>query len=199
MLQQLHEKLVFGRRVRRLAAMVAERLPRNARVLDVGAGSGDLAQLVMALRPDVQIEGVDVLVRPDTAILVHRYDGVTLPFEDGSFDAAVIIDVLHHTDNPGAVMAEAARVAKRLVVKDHFRDGFAAGFTLRLMDWVGNAAHGVRLPYNYLSRREWIGLWDAHGLSTDHFADRLGLYPRPFGWLFDRKLHFVTILQRAAA
>lgn len=197
MLQQLHEKLVFGRRVRRLAAMIAERLPQDAHVLDIGAGSGDLARLVMAARPDVRIEGVDVLVRPDTAIVVHAYDGVTLPFADGSFDAAVIIDVLHHTDDPGAVMAEAARVAKQLVIKDHFRDGFAAGFTLRVMDWVGNAAHGVRLPYNYLSRREWARLWDANGLSTDRFADRLGLYPRPFAWLFDRKLHFVTILNQA--
>lgn len=197
MLRHLHEKLVFGRRVRRLAAAIAERLPRDARVLDVGAGSGDLAQRVMALRPDVRIEGVDVLVRPETAIPVHRYDGVTLPFADNAFDAAVIVDVLHHTDDPGAVMAEAARVAHSLVIKDHFRDGFAAGATLRLMDWVGNAAHGVRLPYNYLSRREWTRLWGGQGLVTDRLADRLGLYPRPFGWLFDRRLHFVTVLTRS--
>jgi hypothetical protein len=27
-------------------------------------------------------------------------------------------------------------------------------------------------------------------------ATRLGLYPRPFTWLFDRELHFVAILRR---
>jgi SAM-dependent methyltransferase len=196
MLGRVHDRLVFGRRVRTLAAAIAERLPADARVLDVGCGSGDLAVLVMQLRPDVRIEGIDVLVRPGTAIEVHEYDGATIPFADQSFDAAMVVDVLHHTDDPGAVLAEIARVAPIVVIKDHLRDGIAAGATLRFMDWVGNAAHGVRLPYNYLSHREWKSIWGGLQLGTSKFVTRLSLYPRPFSWLFDRKLHFVTILSR---
>jgi SAM-dependent methyltransferase len=176
--------------------VIAERLPANARVLDIGCGSGDLAALVMRLRPDVSIEGIDVLVRPGTAIPVHEYDGAHIPFADHAFDAAMVIDVLHHTDDPQAVLAEIARVAPVVVIKDHLRDGIAAGATLRFMDWVGNAAHGVRLPYNYLSHREWKAIWDRLHLGTSAFVTRLALYPRPFSWLFDRKLHFVTILSR---
>jgi len=196
MLGEIHGKLVFGRRVRRLAAALVDRLPADARVLDVGCGSGDLAALVMQLRPDVTIEGIDVLVRPGTAIPVHAYDGQHIPFPDNAFDAAIVIDVLHHTDDPQAVLAEIARVAPVVVIKDHLRDGLLANATLRFMDWVGNAAHGVRLPYNYLSRREWSGIWQALGLRTSAFATRLSLYPRPASWLFDRGLHFVTILSR---
>ncbi|VXC69874.1 class I SAM-dependent methyltransferase [Sphingomonas sp. AX6] len=196
MLGKVHGKLVFDRRIQVLAREIASRLPENARVLDVGCGSGDLAVLVMQSRPDVRIEGIDVLVRPETAIPVTRYDGTTIPHADGSFDAAIIVDVLHHTDDPQAVLAEVARVARVVVVKDHLRDGVAAGATLRFMDWVGNVSHGVRLPYNYLSSREWAGIYGALGLATDRFSKRLGLYPRPFGWLFDRSLHFVTILSR---
>ena len=33
--------------------------------------------------------------------------------------------------------------------------GFLAGPTLRFMDWIGNARHGVALPYNYWSAQEW--------------------------------------------
>lgn len=196
MLGKVHDRLVFGRRVRTLAAAIAERLPQNARVLDVGCGSGDLAALVMRMRPDVSIEGIDVLVRPGTAIPVHEYDGAHIPFADDAFDAAMVVDVLHHTDDPAAVLAEIARVAPVVVVKDHLRDGVAAGATLRFMDWVGNAAHGVRLPYNYLSHREWKAIWSKLQLGTSKFVTRLALYPRPFSWLFDRKLHFVTILSR---
>jgi len=196
MLGAVHEKLVFGRRVRTLAAALAERLPANAHVLDVGCGSGDLAALIMRLRPDVRIEGIDVLVRPETAIPVSAYDGSNIPFEEGAFDAAIVVDVLHHTDDPEAVLAEIARVAPIVVIKDHLRDGIAANATLRFMDWVGNAAHGVRLPYNYLSRRQWQAAWDRLGLNASAFATRLALYPRPFSWLFDRELHFVTILSR---
>lgn len=196
MLASVHDKLVFGRRIDRLAAALVERLPVNARVLDVGCGSGDLAALVMRMRPDVRIEGIDVLVRPDTAIPVHLFDGQTIPFADGAFDVAIVVDVLHHTDDPEAVLAEISRVAPVVIVKDHLRDGLAANTTLRFMDWVGNAAHGVRLPYNYLSRREWAGIWGRLGLGPSRFTDRLALYPRPFSWAFDRGLHFVTVLSR---
>ncbi|MEN2786860.1 class I SAM-dependent methyltransferase [Sphingomonas qilianensis] len=196
MLGAVHDKLVFGRRIRTLGRVIAERLPSGARVLDVGCGSGDLAQLLMQLRPDVKIEGIDVLIRPDTAITVHQYDGQTIPFANNAFDAAIVVDVLHHTDDPAAVMTEIARVAPVVIVKDHLRDGIGASLTLSFMDWVGNAAHGVRLPYNYLSRREWAGIWDRLGLHTRQFSTKLALYPRPFSWLFDRQLHFVTILSR---
>ncbi len=196
MLGAVHGKLVFGRRIRRLAGEIAQRLPHGANVLDVGCGSGDLAALILTLRPDVAIRGIDVLVRPDTAIPVEQYDGHHIPHPDGAFDAAIVVDVLHHTDDPEAVLAEIARVAKVVIVKDHLRDGIAAGTTLRFMDWVGNAAHGVRLPYNYLSRREWQGIWSRLTLTPANFGTRLSLYPRPFSWVFDRGLHFVTVLSR---
>lgn len=196
MLGAVHGKLVFGRRIRQLATALADRLPANARVLDVGCGSGDLAALVMQMRPDVAIQGIDVLVRPGTAIPVREYDGEHIPFPDNSFDSAIVIDVLHHTDDPHFVLAEISRVAPMVIVKDHLRNGLFANTTLRFMDWVGNAAHGVRLPYNYLSRREWSRIWQELGLTTSAFATRLSLYPRPASWLFDRGLHFVTILSR---
>lgn len=196
MLGAVHDKLVFGRRVRRLAEAIADRLPANARVLDVGCGSGDLAVLIMQKRPDVAIEGIDVLVRPNTAIPVHAFDGAHIPFSDNAFDVAIVVDVLHHTDDPAAVLAEISRVAPMVIIKDHLRNGIAANTTLRFMDWVGNAAHGVRLPYNYLSRNEWASIWQTLDLGVSKFATRLSLYPRPFSWVFDRGLHFVTVLSR---
>lgn len=196
MIATLHEKLVFDRRIRRLADAIAERLPLGARVLDVGCGSGDLAALILARRDDVSIEGIDVLVRPQTAIPVHAYDGASIPFPDDHFDAAIVVDVLHHTDDPEAVLTEIMRVAPLVVVKDHLRDGVLAGATLRVMDWVGNAAHGVRLPYNYLSSRQWRAIWQRLGLSVDILVTDLSLYPRPASWVFDRRLHFVTNLSR---
>ena len=161
----LHRGLVFNRRVSVLAATLADHIPARSRVLDVGCGSGEVAAAIMKLRPDVIIEGVDVFVRNETAIPVRQYDGTTLPSTDGEVDICLMVDVLHHTDNPGAVLAEAKRVARfGVLLKDHFRDGLLAGPTLRLMDWAGNAPHGVRLPYNYLSRAEWQSLWTELGM-----------------------------------
>ena len=192
---KVHDKAVFGRRIEVLAAAIAPLLPQGARVLDIGCGSGTLARAIMARRPDVAIEGIDVLVRPGTDIPVTEFDGETIPWGDSHFDIALFVDVLHHTDAPARLMSEARRVAKSgVVIKDHFRDGAFADATLRLMDWVGNAAHGVRLPYNYLSRAEWRQIWSSLGLQVERQVDHLGLYPRPFSWLFDRQLHFVARL-----
>ena len=173
------------RRVAILSAEIGRLLPEGARVLDVGCGSGDISAAVQVLRPDVTIDGVDVLVRPGTAISVREYDGVTLPEPDASYDVVMMIDVLHHTDDPTLILREAARVGKPgVLVKDHFRDGLFAEETLRLMDWAGNAAHGVRLPYNYLCRKEWCRAWKTLQLHPKDISRKIDLYPFPLNLLF---------------
>ena len=149
-LNAVHARMVFGRRIRVLSEHIAAQLSGGS-VLDVGCGDGTLAQAVMHLKPETQFQGIDVFLRPTVAIPAQVYDGQTIPFADNSFDWVTICDVLHHTDDPAAVLAECARVARRgVVIKDHLREGLFAGPTLRFMDWVGNRGHDVRLPYNYL-------------------------------------------------
>ena len=193
--RKVHGKAVFDRRIEVLTRTLADFIPANARVLDIGCGSGTLARRIMALRPDINIEGIDVLVRPGTEIPVTEFDGDTIPWPDGHFDIALFVDVLHHTEAPARLLAEAKRVSKGgIVIKDHFREGVLADATLRFMDWVGNAQHGVVLPYNYLSDPEWRGIWSKLGLKVERLTDKVGLYPAPFSWLFDRRLHFVARL-----
>jgi SAM-dependent methyltransferase len=193
--RKVHGKAVFDRRIEVLTRTLADFIPANARVLDIGCGSGTLARRIMALRPDISIEGIDVLVRPGTEIPVTEFDGETIPWPDGHFDIALFVDVLHHTEAPARLLAEAKRVSKGgIVIKDHFREGVLADATLRFMDWVGNAQHGVVLPYNYLSDPEWQSIWSKLGLKVERLTDKVGLYPAPFSWLFDRRLHFVARL-----
>jgi SAM-dependent methyltransferase len=201
LLNAVHNTAVFNRRVRVLATHLADAIPSRGTVLDLGAGDGSVAAALMQLRPDLKAEGVDVLIRPTTHIHVTEYDGQTLPFRAASFDYVTIVDVLHHTDDPAAVLTEAARVARHgVVLKDHLLEGVLAGPTLRFMDWVGNRGHNVVLPYNYLTRQEWQGVFYRARLTTSSHVERLGIYPPPFSWFFDRSLHFVALLvpRRAA-
>jgi SAM-dependent methyltransferase len=197
-LNAVHGAAVFNRRVRVLATHLAGAIPSRGTVLDVGCGDGTVALELMRLRPDLHAEGVDVMARPKVHIPARVYDGETLPFASGGFDYVTIVDVLHHTDDPVVVLREAARVARRgVVVKDHLSEGLFAGPTLRFMDWVGNRGHDVVLPYNYLSREEWQAAFAESGLRIDSTRERLGLYPVPFSWAFDRGLHFVALLVHA--
>ena len=195
-LGRVHTATVHKRRVRVIVRELARLVPEGARVLDVGSGDGQVAALLMSERPDLSVEGVDVLLRPDTAIPTREFDGTSLPFEEDAFDAVMMVDVLHHTLEQERLLAECARVAsKAVVLKDHYRRGFGAQATLRFMDWVGNRAHGVALPYRYLSPEQWRELYHRTCLVPVETRERLGLYPWPWTWLFDRRLHLVTRLE----
>lgn len=196
MLGSAHQRLVYGRRIEVLARHLGELLPRRAKVLDVGSGDGLLARRIMDARPDVSISGVDVLARPAASIPVRVFDGIRLPFDADSFDAAMMVDVLHHASEQDVLLREMARVARgRIVIKDHFVAGALAHPTLRFMDWVGNRRHGVALPYAYWTPDRWERGFANAGLRVVEQRERLGLYPWPASLLFERRLHFIAVLE----
>jgi SAM-dependent methyltransferase len=190
-----HEKAVFSRRVRVLADRLAPLLPPGRRVLDVGCGSGSLANALLARRPDLAIEGYDVLARPESVIPVIRFDGTHLPVPDRAADAVLLVDVLHHAEDPVTLLRECARAAPVVLVKDHFADSKLDEQILRFMDWVGNAPHGVVLPYHYFSTASWAEALSAAGLRETERSEVPGLYPFPFSLVFGGRLHFVARLQ----
>jgi ubiquinone/menaquinone biosynthesis C-methylase UbiE len=193
LIEKIHGQCVFQRRVTVIAGCLAALLPRNASVLDVGCGDGSLAKLIQDQRPDVRIHGIDVLVRPQTAIPVEPFDGTHIPVADGSYDVVMFVDVLHHTNDPLVLLREARRVARQSVLlKDHTRNGFLAGPTLRFMDNVGNARYGVALPYNYWPREQWQAAFHELGLKVETWQQKLGLYSAWADWLFGRSLHFIA-------
>lgn len=194
-IDRFHEQHVFGRRITVLSRHFADLLPRDASVLDVGSGDGSLAAAILRLRPDVRIEGVDVLVRPKTAIPVHAFDGANLPFPAGAFDVVMLCDVIHHVDDAAPLLREVARVAGRqVVIKDHFCESRLDLLTLRFMDWVGNAKHGVALPYHYWSRRRWETTFAELGLTPTTIREDLKIYNAALDLVFGRSLHFVAAL-----
>lgn len=198
LIESIHGRYVHDRRSRILSRCLADVIPRNFSILDVGCGDGFLAQLISEARPDVSLTGVDVLVRQRTQIPVREFDGETIPYDDASFDGVMFVDVLHHTADPMVLLREALRVSRKsIVVKDHTSDGLFADLTLRVMDKIGNRRHGVSLPYNYWPKRKWFEAFATLGLQLAAWTTRLKIYPWPASWIFDRSLHFVARLDIA--
>ena len=198
--EQIHARYSYSRRLRVLSDHLAEIIPENASVLDVGCGDGELSGLVMQKRPDVRIAGIDVLLRPHSKIPVTLYDGQNFPASADEFDVVMFNDVLHHTEDPLSLLIEAARVAKSaIILKDHTLNGFLAGPTLRFMDWIGNARHGVVLPYNYWPKQKWMDGFASLNFSIAEWKADLKLYPSWANWIFGRSLHFVAKLSLPAA
>jgi SAM-dependent methyltransferase len=97
------------------AEMLAAVLEKGWSVLDIGAGEGYVGRrLVERLDADVRL--VDIVDTNRTALPHRRFDGRRLPYPAGRFDASILVFVLHHAEDPEAVLLEALRVSRRRVV-----------------------------------------------------------------------------------
>jgi SAM-dependent methyltransferase len=109
-----------GRVVHALRSLPAEGIS----VLDVGCGDGALMVELSERRPGWAARGVEVS-RAAAAIAADRlpgaavraYDGATLPWPDGSFSVGVLSHVLEHVADPVALLSEAGRVCRLVVVE----------------------------------------------------------------------------------
>ena len=193
----IHHQLVRIPRTDLVAGAIAE-LARQARsVLDVGTGDGLVAAAV-ANRLGASVEGVDIQPQAGSAVKVRSYDGSRLPFDDAAFDVVVLSDILHHAEDPLAVLSEALRVARRAaIVKDHFAFGAWSARWLLALDWVGNAKQRIPAPGNYLTPSSWLALVeDARGVVAKQIWP-LDVHVSPLHLLTRSRLQFAARVEHA--
>ncbi len=138
---------------------------------DIGGGTGNYA---LALKG----EGWHPLVIDrSTAMLAHAHekglptlhaDAQRLPLDDASFDSAMLVSMLHHADDPAAVLDEAKRVLR---IKGR----------LALMLYTREDIEDLWLLKTFPSTRSWMES------THPHLADLLAQLPgaRPHPVLFD--------------
>lgn len=112
------------------AGRVAGGVPvRPYRVLDLGCGTGALAEHVLNSLPACELTGIDISLemlrqarrRLAGAATFVPGDSEKLPFAEGSFDAVICNDSFHHYPDPQRAVFEAWRVLSRdgvLIVGD---------------------------------------------------------------------------------
>ena len=97
-------------------------LPRGARVLEVGCGTGAVSRVVATWPGVSAVVGVDPspvfvakareLARDLPSVRFERADGRSLPFEDACFEAVVFHTTLCHVPEPEVMLHEAVRVLR---------------------------------------------------------------------------------------
>lgn len=98
------------------------------RLADIGGGTGNYA-LALAhegWEPVVIDRSSEMITRArEKGLATLHADAQQLPLDDASFDAAILVSMLHHVDDPSAVLAEAKRILRvggRLAVMLYTRE-----------------------------------------------------------------------------
>ena len=163
---------VMERRADRLMRHVRAWLPAEGPLLDLGSGTGHLSA---RLRRELGLEVVtadvsDIHVVGPAPVLV---DDGSLPFEEGTFSAALLFFMLAYPNDPARVLAEAARVSKGPII-------------------VVQSLHANRFGYAWLRGREFI--WT---IVAFHVAKVLGYVPRHAKFTMNtRRFYTAQQLQR---
>lgn len=87
---------------------------KENKVLDIGAGDGLITSLLGATGIEYEPEGVRLAQKHGVNVI--QGSAYELPFENDSFDAVTMIDVLEHFEDPVRALSEARRVAPVLYV-----------------------------------------------------------------------------------
>jgi SAM-dependent methyltransferase len=91
---------------------VTRHFDREAQLLDVGCGTGWLADHFPRYTGiDGSSEAVAIAVERGRNVICGDVEA-RLPFADGAFDAAVLKDILEHVADPGALVEEVRRVLR---------------------------------------------------------------------------------------
>ncbi len=152
---------------------VAPYLHRGQSVLDLGAGtgrvSGWLARKTGAL--PVLADVVDYGNRRRDLPLLRMDDPYHVPADDRSFDVVMLLFALHHNPHEaqGKVLAEAARLARRLVIVMEDTPASRLDLVFNVAwDKVLNLRHAVPTPFAFRSVDEWREVFDELELAVRH-------------------------------
>src|SRR5271157_3775941 len=85
------------------------------RLADIGGGTGNYSRALQGdgWEPVVIDRSPDMLAHANAkGLATIAADATSLPLEDESFDAAMLVSMLHHVEEPAAALAQARRILR---------------------------------------------------------------------------------------
>lgn len=136
----------------------ASAIKPHSHILDIGAGKGFLAQ-EMTRRFNACVTLVDVASYNHTNLPLTVCDSRALAFADDSFDYAILSFVLHHSQHPDAILHEALRVARKVIVIENDVRGKWRQWLTQIIDSYPALRFGTPPCYIAQSKDAWLKIF----------------------------------------
>ena len=167
-MQGSHARMLYPHVVRAVARAVAD-VPAP-RILDMGCGTGALAEQVLAEVPSAELAAVDLAPkmverarrRLGSRVSVILGDAERLPFHDGMFDLVYCNDSFHHYPDPERAAFQMWRVLApggTLVIGDIWQPAPARAV---MNAWMPRSHEGDVHMYSEAELRALLGAWFEH-------------------------------------
>ena len=175
---------------RRDMELIAELVPRGARVLDLGCGNGELLAYLRDARQcsgyGVEIADANVLAcvqRGVNVIQLNLEEGLAM-FADQSFDVVLQLDTMQHLRNTERMLRETARVGRVGIVsfpnfahwpnRLHVLAGRMPVTKVLPYQWYDtpNIRVGTHADFEVLARKDGLRILDAFGVQRGEAVRR---------------------------
>ena len=155
-------------------------------LLDVGARRCYIAKELKE-RNSTEVTCIDVKDLNETELNLVVYNGDKIPFNDSRFTTVLLAYVLHHCDDPLDILKECKRVCNGKIVIFEDKPGIFAN----MLDYVYNALHGVKTPFNLKTEHEWLQLFKQLNLRVVEKRDNVEKQ-----WFYPFVRHTMFVLQK---
>jgi carbamoyltransferase len=190
------------------ARLLNEQIPYDARVVEIGCGTGQLTNFLAiahrsALGTDMCLNSLKLAQRFKTTHGIERATFAQMnlfrpALRDGFFDFVISNGVLHHTSDPRQAFARICRLAKpggHVLVGLYNRYSRRIHYARRaLYRWTGLTSRWLDPQFrggSASSKREaWFQDQYCHPHESCHTLDEV------FGWLAENKLEFVNAIPK---
>jgi ubiquinone/menaquinone biosynthesis C-methylase UbiE len=162
------------------AQKIIQYFPDNirGRILDVGCGDGSVTN-VLKEKNGLDVWGVDIVNNFQYKLPFQVCDGKYLPFRDNTFDAVLIIYVLHHSSDIEGILKECQRVSKGIIIiQEDVPTNVLSKWVSSAFDYLGNILllslaglilpggwQLMEVPFNFRTDEQWKECFRKIGLK----------------------------------
>ena len=167
---------IYERAAKRMCQGCRDFIQKDSKILDLGCGPGIVGKTFQEFF-QADLLGVDIKDRRIYSIPFKLIDGKNLPFSENSFDVVLINYVLHHSQDPVALLSEAKRVTRDKII---IYEDLAEGCLSKLVCWL----HGISFDKlfgnptktSFNSEKGWEKIFKELGLNVI-FKERRHTFP----------------------
>ena len=144
-------RYLYKKRAEYYASLVKSHITKNEKILDIGAGSGFISEI---LSKSAKITLLDVKDYNQTKLQLKIYNGEKIPFKYNNFDTALLLTVLHYVPDTEKFLKEVKRISSKIIIIDDVYTTKFEKILVNLNDMVISNTVGIFAKFNFKSDRE---------------------------------------------